>query len=580
MTSKTDYTNLLDMSTKYARKLDGQRVLVIGGSTGIGFAVAEAAFEHGANVIISSSNRIKIDAALKRLENRIQSNHLPVRKMFSKVCNLANPETIEANVKELLESASQDGKLDHVVFTAGDFNPSPSLDSATVSVISKISMVRVMGAVFVAKHLSSYTNQSNNSSFTITGTTTDSRPAGAGWSVLKAAAGGIEPMTRALCIDLKQVRVNCVTPGFVHTALFDGFPEDVRDVIFPAMEKDSVVVGVQAGPCKPSSVTTTTGTASTDVNSITSIATSGEPTTTTTEAATTATSLGEYVCLKDPAPVGKGCNAQGGGQGDLQTMGNMNTLTLASCYKSCLDRPGCIAISLQPGSWCALWAGSFTGTSGGESAWSWYDMDCFCDESSSTTSGLATGTTATQAPNSETATTSVELTSTTEAAPATTTTTGAEFTYSCPGGFPADSLCEIKFNHIGGSVGRIVGELAGEPAASLDNCVKACVANKDCDFFAYWPDQFCEFWEGTYEPNESATVPWNWYELSCFCVPGSEATTTEATGPVPPWNFWAVHPAPKRWRPAVRLVAILVDVPTLPSPLVKLAGYMAATLRA
>ncbi|KAF5969355.1 verA-like protein [Fusarium bulbicola] len=422
MTSKTDYTNLLDMSAKYARKLDGQRVLVIGGSTGIGFAVAEAALEHGANVIISSSNQSKIDSAIERLKIHMNKNQVPVRKMFSKVCNLANPETIEANVKELLESASQDGKLDHVVFTAGDFNPPPSLDSATVSVISEIGMVRVMGAVFVAKHLSSYINQSNNSSFTITGTTTDSRPAGAGWSVLKAAVGGIEPMTRALCIDLKPVRVNCVTPGFVHTALFDGFPKDVRDVIFPAMEKDSV-----------------------------------------------------------------------------------------------------------PGSWCALWVGSFTGTSGGESAWSWYDMDCFCDESSSATSGLATGTTATEATNSETTTTSVELTSTTEAAPATTTTTGAELTYSCPGGFPADSLCEIKLNHIGGSVGRIVGELAGEPAVSLDNCVKACVANKDCDFFAYWPDQFCELWEGTYEPNESAAVPWNWYELSCFCVPGSEATTTEAT---------------------------------------------------
>ncbi|KAF5688688.1 verA-like protein [Fusarium denticulatum] len=229
------------MSTKYTNKLDDRRVLVIGGSTGIGFSVAEAALEHGANVVISSSNQSKIDSAIERLKSHIQNAQLPMRKISGKVCNLAEPETIDTNVKELLESASQDGKLDHVVFTAGDFNPSPSLDSATVSVISKIGMVRVMGAVFVAKHLSSYINQSNSSSFTITGTTTDSRPAGAGWSLLKAAAGGIEPMTRALCIDLKPVRVNCVTPGFVHTALFDGFPQDVRDVIFPAMEKDSVV---------------------------------------------------------------------------------------------------------------------------------------------------------------------------------------------------------------------------------------------------------------------------------------------------------------------------------------------------
>ncbi|RKL44844.1 hypothetical protein BFJ72_g3495 [Fusarium proliferatum] len=295
-----------------------------------------------------------------------------------------------------------------------------------------------------------------------------------------------------------------------------------------------LAVGVQAGPCKPSSVTTKTGTASTDVTastditSITSIATSGEPTT-TTEAATTTTSQAEYVCLKDPAPIGKSCNAQGGGQGDLQLLGNANTLTLASCYKSCQDRAGCAAFALNPGSWCALWAGSFTGTSGGESAWSWYDMDCFCDESSTTTSGLATGTTATEATTSEVTTSSVEPTSTTETAPATTTTTGAELTYSCPGGFPADSSCDVKFNHIGGSVGRIVGELAGEDAASLDNCVQACVANKDCDFFAFWPETFCELWEGNYERNENAAVQWSWYELSCFCPPGRETATTEAT---------------------------------------------------
>ncbi|KAF9760768.1 hypothetical protein IL306_004137 [Fusarium sp. DS 682] len=229
------------MSTKYIHKLDNRRVLVIGGSTGIGFAVAEAALEHGANVIISSSNQAKIDAAIKRLKDHLHSTKLSTRSICGKVCDLARPETLESNVKELLESASQNGKLDHVVFTAGDFNPSPSLDAVSVSIISKIGMVRVMGALFVAKHISAYINQTSHSSFTITGTTTDFRPAGAGWSLLKAAAGGIEPMTRALCIDLKPVRVNCVTPGFVHTALFDGFPQEVRDVMFPAMEKDSVV---------------------------------------------------------------------------------------------------------------------------------------------------------------------------------------------------------------------------------------------------------------------------------------------------------------------------------------------------
>ncbi|KAF4426633.1 hypothetical protein F53441_14109 [Fusarium austroafricanum] len=229
------------MTARYINKLENQRVLVIGGSTGIGFAVAEAALEHGAHVIISSSNQVKINTAIQCLEHHIRDIQLPIRKISGKVCDLADPENLENNVKELLEFASQSGKLDHVVFTAGDFHPSPSLDSVTADVISKISMVRVIGAIFVGKHILEYINRTNRSSFTITGTTTDSRPAGAGWSVLKGAAGGIEPMTRALSIDLKPVRVNCVTPGFVQTELFNGFPQEVKDAIFPAMEKDSVV---------------------------------------------------------------------------------------------------------------------------------------------------------------------------------------------------------------------------------------------------------------------------------------------------------------------------------------------------
>ncbi|EWG38555.1 hypothetical protein FVEG_01746 [Fusarium verticillioides 7600] len=276
-----------------------------------------------------------------------------------------------------------------------------------------------------------------------------------------------------------------------------------------------LAVGVQAGPCKPSSVTTTTDTASTEVTSITSIATSGEPTT-TTEAATTTTSPGEYVCLKDPAPVGKGCNARGGGQGDLQTMGNANTLTLASCYKSCLDRPGCIAISLQPGLWCALWAGSFTGTSGGESAWSWYDMDCFCDESSSTTSGLATGTTATEAITSELTTSSVKLTSTTETAPAITTTTapGESCVNNERSPVPSDKVCN-KHGYYDGTTMIELGSPSG--ANTKESCRDACHDTNGCAYFAFSPNQFCSLYGGTIEAVTDQVTTYIWYDMDCFC---------------------------------------------------------------
>jgi NAD(P)-dependent dehydrogenase (short-subunit alcohol dehydrogenase family) len=53
---------------KYTTKLAGTRILIIGGSSGIGFAVAEACVENGAIVTISSSNPSRIEAAVEKLQ--------------------------------------------------------------------------------------------------------------------------------------------------------------------------------------------------------------------------------------------------------------------------------------------------------------------------------------------------------------------------------------------------------------------------------------------------------------------------------------------------------------------------------
>ncbi|CAM1502381.1 Fc.00g043650.m01.CDS01 [Cosmosporella sp. VM-42] len=224
----------------YINKLHNRRVLVVGGSTGIGFAVAEAALEHGADVIISSSNQSKIDKAVQRLETHLQTAQLPRRKVFGKICDLANLDTLEKNIEALLEFSSQDGKLDHVVFTAGNFFDLPSVDTVTPEDISKVSIVKVTGSIMLAKHLPRYINQTDRSSLTLTASTTLWRP-GKGWGVLNGAAGGIEPLARGLAIDMKPLRVNCVIPGYVRTELFDGFPKEALDSMFVAMAKDSVM---------------------------------------------------------------------------------------------------------------------------------------------------------------------------------------------------------------------------------------------------------------------------------------------------------------------------------------------------
>jgi short-subunit dehydrogenase involved in D-alanine esterification of teichoic acids len=48
-------------SYKYIKKLNGKRVLILSGTSSIGFAVAEACFEHDANIIISGSNPERLE---------------------------------------------------------------------------------------------------------------------------------------------------------------------------------------------------------------------------------------------------------------------------------------------------------------------------------------------------------------------------------------------------------------------------------------------------------------------------------------------------------------------------------------
>lgn len=59
--------------TRYTSKLHQKRILVIGGSAGIGYAVAEASLEFGGIVTIASSNRDRIDQAIEKFQDAYPS---------------------------------------------------------------------------------------------------------------------------------------------------------------------------------------------------------------------------------------------------------------------------------------------------------------------------------------------------------------------------------------------------------------------------------------------------------------------------------------------------------------------------
>ncbi|KAF3293688.1 hypothetical protein TWF132_004646, partial [Orbilia oligospora] len=54
---------------KFTNKLASKNILIIGGTSGIGFAVAEASLEQDANVTIASSSPSKLQSAISRLQS-------------------------------------------------------------------------------------------------------------------------------------------------------------------------------------------------------------------------------------------------------------------------------------------------------------------------------------------------------------------------------------------------------------------------------------------------------------------------------------------------------------------------------
>jgi NAD(P)-dependent dehydrogenase (short-subunit alcohol dehydrogenase family) len=244
-------------SRKYLSKLANQRVLVLGGSSGIGFCVAEAALEYGAEVIISSSNQDNVDKALDRLRATYPSGHVT-----GYACDLADPSNVQGNITNLLRSATKGGKLNHVAFTAGDFVMDTAVPRVTIEIIHAVFAVRFVGAVMLAQQLPDYMDLSPSNSLTLTGGTNTDKPM-PGWSVLAGVGGSVEGLVRGLAVDLKPLRVNLVSPGAVHTELFDKFkmgeaqlesmravtttgevgrPEDVAEAYIYAM-KDRFVSG-------------------------------------------------------------------------------------------------------------------------------------------------------------------------------------------------------------------------------------------------------------------------------------------------------------------------------------------------
>jgi len=209
--------------------LEGKTVLIVGGTSGIGFGVAKASLlSLASHVIVASSSEDKVTNAVERLEKVISEKKAPGR-VTGEVVDAKQ----SASIKQLVGKV---GAIDHLVWTAGDGLRLRPLKDTDVDA-SKVGLdVRSWGAVTAAQ----VAQIKPGGSITLTTGTLLVKPL-PGWSLGGAVSGAVDSFTRGLAVDLAPVRVNSVCAGVVETELWNSMPkEQVAAFMKSASEKQLV----------------------------------------------------------------------------------------------------------------------------------------------------------------------------------------------------------------------------------------------------------------------------------------------------------------------------------------------------
>ncbi|MGW7526175.1 SDR family oxidoreductase [Streptomyces sp. NPDC054783] len=202
--------------------LQGQRIVVIGGTSGIGLAVAEGAAREGAEVVVASRRQESVEVALKRLGDGAEGHVLDA--------------TDEDAVRGVFQRI---GAYDHLVYTAGEPLLLEPLAEADVVRARRFLDTRLWGAYTAVKHGAASIRPGG--SVVLTTGTAARRPL-PGSSAASALCGAMESLARALAVELAPLRVNAVSPGLVRTELWREVPQDAREGLFRS-SAESLPVG-------------------------------------------------------------------------------------------------------------------------------------------------------------------------------------------------------------------------------------------------------------------------------------------------------------------------------------------------
>lgn len=192
----------------------GKKVVILGGGSGMGLALAKKVIASGGTVVIGGRNAAKLDRAAAMLGDCASY--------------MAFDLGDEAAVKTAFENI---GAFDHLVTTAAELTFA-SVSELTTAQVESMLVSKFWGPFYASKYAAPLIAQ--NGSITFFSGLAAYRPA-PGASIVAALNAALEGFAMTLALEIKPVRVNVVSPGVVDTPTWDFLGADDRQGLFDSV---------------------------------------------------------------------------------------------------------------------------------------------------------------------------------------------------------------------------------------------------------------------------------------------------------------------------------------------------------
>jgi NAD(P)-dependent dehydrogenase (short-subunit alcohol dehydrogenase family) len=188
------------------------RILIAGGSSGIGLAAAKSFVSAGAEVIISGRNKDKLQDAVKEIKGNVSAYSFDA---------LDDPER-----KMALETI---GNIDHLIITLSGGKGGGTFSSLSCTNLRGAFESKFFAYAAIAQDSIRYLRKDGSITFV---TAISARAANPGTAGLAAVNAAIEGMIKPLAVELKPLRINAVSPGVIDTPWWNTYDDIAKKKMF------------------------------------------------------------------------------------------------------------------------------------------------------------------------------------------------------------------------------------------------------------------------------------------------------------------------------------------------------------